>query len=70
MSRLFRRERKNGNGVAAVAASENGKQPLICLRDIVKTFSTAAGDFTVLKGIDADFYSGEFGGFFGYCGCG
>jgi len=70
MSRLFRRERKNGKGVAAVAASENGKQPLICLRDIVKTFSTAAGDFTVLKGIDADFYSGEFVGIIGKSGSG
>jgi ABC-type lipoprotein export system ATPase subunit len=67
---LFGRERKNGNGVAAVSASENGKQPLIRLRDIVKTFSTAAGDFTVLKGIDADFYSGEFVGIIGKSGSG
>jgi ABC-type lipoprotein export system ATPase subunit len=70
MAKLFRRERKNGNGVATQVVSENGKQPLISLRDIVKTFSTAAGDFTVLKGIDADFYAGEFVGIIGKSGSG
>jgi len=70
MAKLFRRERKNGNGVATQVVSENGKQPLISLRDIVKTFSTAAGDFTVLKGIVADFYAGEFVGIIGKSGSG
>ncbi len=68
LTRLFRRERKNGNGM--LAGSGNGSQPLIQLRDIEKTFPTAAGDVTVLKGIDADFYAGEFVGVIGKSGSG
>jgi ABC-type lipoprotein export system ATPase subunit len=51
-------------------AGGNGKLPVIQLRDIVKTFSTAAGDFTVLKGISADFFAGEFVGVIGKSGSG
>lgn len=50
--------------------SENGSKPIIQLRNIVKTFSTAAGDFTVLKGINANFYRGEFVGVIGKSGSG
>jgi len=53
-----------------LAGSGNGSQPLIQLRDIEKTFPTAAGDVTVLKGIDADFYAGEFVGVIGKSGSG
>jgi ABC-type lipoprotein export system ATPase subunit len=49
---------------------ENGSKPIIQLRNIVKTFSTAAGDFTVLKGINANFYRGEFVGVIGKSGSG
>ena len=70
MAKLFRRGNKNGTSVVTQVISENGKQPLISLRDIVKTFSTAAGDFTVLKSIDADFYAGEFVGIIGKSGSG
>ncbi|MDX9896947.1 MAG: ATP-binding cassette domain-containing protein, partial [Desulfofustis sp.] len=45
-------------------------QPLVRLQKIVKTYSNAAGDFTVLKGIDAHFYKGEFVGVIGKSGSG
>ncbi len=70
MAKLFRRERNNGKNEVKEVMADNGKQPLIRLRSIVKTFSTAAGDFTVLKGIDADFFSGEFVGIIGKSGSG
>ena len=34
------------------ADSSNGKHSLIELRNVVKNYKTAAGDFTALKGID------------------
>jgi ABC-type lipoprotein export system ATPase subunit len=67
-AKLFRRERNGGNGSAS--SNSNGDGALIQLRDVVKTFSTAAGDFTVLKEIDADFYPGEFVGVIGKSGSG
>jgi ABC-type lipoprotein export system ATPase subunit len=67
-AKLFRRERNGGNGSAS--SHSNGDGALIQLRDVVKTFSTAAGDFTVLKEIDADFYPGEFVGVIGKSGSG
>jgi ABC-type lipoprotein export system ATPase subunit len=48
----------------------NGKTPLIRVRNLVKTFKTAAGEVTVLKGINADFYGGEFVGVIGKSGSG
>jgi ABC-type lipoprotein export system ATPase subunit len=50
-------------------AQHNGG-PLIRLRDIVKRFDTAAGVFTVLKGISVDIYGGEFVGVIGKSGSG
>ena len=52
------------------ADGNNGDQPLIRLKKIVKTFKTAAGEVTVLKGIDANFYEGEFVGVIGKSGSG
>ncbi len=52
------------------APAGNGKLPLIRLHDIHKTFKTAAGDFPVLKGIDAEFAQGEFIGVIGKSGSG
>jgi putative ABC transport system ATP-binding protein len=46
------------------------RQALIRLRDIVKTYETAAGDFTALKGITADIERGEFVGIIGKSGAG
>src|SRR4030042_6224585 len=47
----------------------NGKG-FIRLNKIVKIFSNAAGDFTVLKGIDAEFKEGEFIAVIGKSGSG
>ena len=44
--------------------------PLIELQDVVKVYSTAAGDFTALKGINVDVRLGEFLGVIGKSGAG
>ena len=44
--------------------------PLIDLRDVIKVYSTAAGDFTALKGINVEIQSGEFLGVIGKSGAG
>jgi putative ABC transport system ATP-binding protein len=44
--------------------------PLVKLRDVVKTYPTAAGDFLALKKITADFHLGEFVGIVGKSGAG
>ncbi|NJD58155.1 MAG: ABC transporter ATP-binding protein [Anaerolineales bacterium] len=48
----------------------NNHRLLIQLRDVVKVYKTAAGDFTALKGITADIHSGEFVGVIGKSGAG
>ena len=40
------------------------------MRDVVKVYSTAAGDFTALKGINLEMYPGEFVGIVGKSGAG
>jgi putative ABC transport system ATP-binding protein len=45
-------------------------QPLIELHNVVKTYSTAAGDFTALKGVNIQIGSGEFVGIVGKSGAG
>jgi putative ABC transport system ATP-binding protein len=45
-------------------------QPIIELRDVVKVYSTAAGDFTALKGINLQVEAGEFVGIVGKSGAG
>jgi len=52
-----------------VAPLSNG-QTLIRIKDIVKTYKNAAGEFTVLKGINAEFQAGEFVGVIGKSGAG
>ncbi len=44
--------------------------PLIDLRGVVKTYSTAAGEFTALKGISVQVAAGEFLGVLGKSGAG
>ena len=44
--------------------------PLIEMRDVVKVYSTAAGDFTALKGIYLQIEAGEFVGIIGKSGAG
>lgn len=68
MAQFFRKKQKNSKNQQNGSSHKNGA--LIQLQDIVKTFSTAAGDFTVLKGIDAEFYPGEFVGVIGKSGSG
>ncbi|MBN2148786.1 MAG: ABC transporter ATP-binding protein [Anaerolineales bacterium] len=45
-------------------------QPLITMRQVVKVYSSAAGDFAALKGITAEVYPGEFLGIVGKSGAG
>jgi putative ABC transport system ATP-binding protein len=47
-----------------------GNQPFINLTDLVKTYQTVTGEFTVLKGIDLQFGQGEFVGIIGKSGSG
>lgn len=58
------------NDILTIPAPGNNGSSLIQIRKLVKTFSNAAGDFPVLKGIDADFNKGEFIGVIGKSGSG
>lgn len=49
---------------------ENGRTPIIQLRSVVKTFTNAAGSFTVLEDIDVDIFTGEFVAVIGKSGSG
>jgi ABC-type lipoprotein export system ATPase subunit len=68
LANLFRK--KSSTAAAPVALAGNGHAPVIRMRKIIKTYHSEAGDFTVLKGIDADFYRGEFIGVIGKSGSG
>jgi putative ABC transport system ATP-binding protein len=46
------------------------EEPLVKLREVVKTYPTAAGDFLALKKITADFHPGEFVAIIGKSGAG
>jgi putative ABC transport system ATP-binding protein len=48
----------------------NGKPPLVEVRDLVKVYRTAAGDFTALKSVNLKIYPGEFVGIIGKSGAG
>jgi putative ABC transport system ATP-binding protein len=48
----------------------NNHRLIIQLRQVVKVYETAAGDFTALTGINADLYAGEFVGVIGKSGAG
>jgi putative ABC transport system ATP-binding protein len=49
---------------------KSSSQPLIQLRDVVKVYSTAAGEFNALKGINMQVDAGEFVGIIGRSGAG
>jgi len=55
---------------AVPPAASGGDQALIRMRNVVKTFKNAAGEFTVLKGIDLDIRRGEFTAIVGKSGSG
>jgi putative ABC transport system ATP-binding protein len=46
------------------------EEPLVKLREVVKTYPTATGDFLALKEITADFHPGEFVAIIGKSGAG
>lgn len=50
--------------------AKSSTQNLIELRDVVKTYSTAAGDFTALKRVNMQIGAGEFVGILGKSGAG
>jgi ABC-type lipoprotein export system ATPase subunit len=50
--------------------SSNGNHSLIELRNVTKSYKTAAGDFPALKGIDLDMKAGEFVSVIGKSGSG
>ena len=45
-------------------------EPLIQLREVVKSYPTAGGELVALNGITADFHQGQFAGIFGKSGAG
>jgi putative ABC transport system ATP-binding protein len=48
----------------------SGDEPLVQLKGVVKTYPTATGGFTAIKGITIPFYPGEFVGILGKSGAG
>jgi ABC-type lipoprotein export system ATPase subunit len=68
LANLFREAQSDE--APSLPVGPNGKPSLIQLRNIVKTFSNAAGNFTVLKNVSADFYPAEFVGVIGKSGSG
>ena len=50
--------------------AQTSSQPLIEMRDVVKIYATAAGEFTALKGINMQVGRGEFVGIVGKSGAG
>jgi ABC-type lipoprotein export system ATPase subunit len=65
------RHNDSGNGRSpANGRYRNGNDHLIELHNVVKTYRTAAGDFTALKGIDLEIDGGEFVAVIGKSGSG
>lgn len=56
--------------VKSAISTHDTSIPLIELRAVVKVYSSEAGDFTALKGVDAQIYPGEFLGVIGKSGAG
>jgi len=64
-----RKERGTANGPTN-GSNGNGNEHLIELRQVVKTYHSAAGDFTAIKGVDLQVDSGEFVAVIGKSGSG
>ncbi len=58
------------NSSAASGSSNLGGTPIIEMRGVVKIYSSEAGEFTALRGINAQIYPGEFLGIIGKSGAG
>jgi len=56
--------------LAPSPADRDSQTPLIRLREVVKRYKTAAGEFTALQGINLEVYPGEFLGIIGKSGAG
>jgi putative ABC transport system ATP-binding protein len=68
---LSMRNRMRAQGIPEEAEDSGGDpSALIELRRVVKSFKNAAGEFTVLKGIDAAFYESQFVSIVGRSGSG
>ena len=67
---LIGKKNADNTPIEAISPAPEKTDSLIRLRKIIKTYYTAAGDFMVLKGIDADFRRGEFVGVIGKSGSG
>jgi ABC-type lipoprotein export system ATPase subunit len=66
-----RRQRRQGNNGPAVQSPGAGTdQAAIVLRDVVKTYVNAAGEFPALKGINLQMNYGQFVSLVGKSGCG
>ena len=63
-------ESPNAHSRRTYMSAKPSAQPIIELRDVVKTYSTAAGDFTALKNINMTVGAGEFVGIVGKSGAG
>lgn len=63
-------ESPNAHSRRTYMSAKPSAQPIIELRDVVKTYSTAAGDFTALKNINMKVGAGEFVGIVGKSGAG
>ena len=63
-------KRKKSNGRAANKLYQHGNEYLIELRQVVKSFSSAAGTFTALRCVDLNVNAGEFVAVIGKSGSG
>jgi ABC-type lipoprotein export system ATPase subunit len=70
LKRLIRKRPEEGTTGQQNDDNVNGKAAVIQLNQLVKTYTSAAGEFPVLKGIDADIQSGEFVAVIGKSGSG
>jgi ABC-type lipoprotein export system ATPase subunit len=67
---MTKSEGKKTTDKAKNGSYRNGNERLIDLRQVVKTYRSAAGDFTALKGVDLQVDSGEFVAVIGKSGSG
>src|SRR4051812_969610 len=70
LHRWFNRSARATNIVAPSASERAASAPLIELRQVVKSYSTPAGDFTALKNVDLQVNRNEFVAVIGKSGSG